>query len=138
MTNFINLIVTNGIIAGEEGSVFPRPAMNGDNLINDDHITFVEGVVGAGLNANTFEITTNFLASAGAGGDLAKYTLIVSKANDGAVDGNDLRPSAEWMLNAKKAITSAISNQAPGGTSTTVVLPKDGNDTIYFRSISLT
>jgi len=136
MTRFINLIVTNGGSAGEGGFV-ADPSMDGDNLINDNLITLVKPVTAAGTTANEIQILVNFLDGAGAGGDIAKYTLKVSKAQSGDPDGASNKPSAEWMVAAKKAISAAISNNSPGGRRTTVSLPKDGTEQIYFRSITL-
>jgi hypothetical protein len=128
-TRFINLIVTNGGTAGEGGFVLD-PSMDGDNLINDDFITLVKPVTNAALAPNEFQIFVDF-------GSSAKYTLVVSTAQSGDYTGGANRPSAEWMLAGKKAISAAISNQAPGGRRTTVSLPKDGTEQVYFRSIAL-
>lgn len=132
MTRFINLIVVNGGISGEGGFV-ADPSMDGDNLINDNLITLVKPVTIAGLSANEIQIFLNFLDSS----DIAKYTLKVSKAQNGDPDGASNKPSAEWMVAAKKAISAAISSNSPGGRRTTVSLPKDGAEQIYFRSITL-
>lgn len=135
-TRFINLIVTNGGVAGEGGFV-AMPGMDGDNLINDAFISLVKPVTSAGLLNNQFEIFVNFLDGAGASGDMAKYTVGVSKAQSGDPDGAANKPSAEWMAAGKKAISAAISNQAPGARRTTVSLPKDGMVQVYFRNITL-
>ncbi len=132
-TRFINLIVTNGGTSGEEGAFVADPSMDGDNLINDNLITLVKPITSGGLSSNSIEINVNFVD----GANLAKYTLKVSKAQNGSPDGGSNKPSAEWMLAAKKAISAAISNQAPGGRRTTVSLPKDGTEQVYFRSITL-
>lgn len=144
-TRFINLIVTNGGNLGE--SFVLEPYMDGDNLINDAYITFVKGVTGAEATPNTFQIFTSFAANtkevSAPGGTTEEklfervYTLSVATNISGDYGGNTNRPSAEWMLAAKKAISAAISNQAPGGRRTTVSLPKDGMEQVYFRSIQL-
>ena len=135
-TRFINLIVVNGGSSGEGGFV-AEPSMDGDNLINDNLITLVKPIASAGLSANEIQILVSFLDGSGASGDIAKYTLKVSKAQSGDPDGASNKPSAEWMAAAKKAISAAISNNSPGGRRTTVSLPKDGTAQVYFRSITL-
>jgi len=134
MARFINLIVVNGGSSGEGGFV-AEPSMDGDNLINDNLITLVKPVTIAGLSANEIQILVSFLDSGA--GDIAKYTLKVSKAQSGDPDGASNKPSAEWMAAAKKAISAAISSESPGGRRTTVSLPKDGTEKVYFRSITL-
>jgi|TARA_X000001382_G_scaffold32228_2_gene21109 hypothetical protein len=136
MTRFINLIVKNGGSSGEGGFV-ADPSMDGDNLINDSFISLVKPVTIAGLSANEIQILVSFLDAGGSSGDIAKYTLKVSKAQSGDPDGASNKPSAEWMAAAKKAISAAISNDSPGGRRTTVSLPKDGTEQVYFRSITL-
>lgn len=135
MAKFINLIVTNGGLPAEEG-YSSSPSMNGDNLINNANISFVRFQIQPSAYPNSLEIWTNFLWAGSS--SLAKYTLQVSKAQTGDPSGAANKPSAAWMSEAKKAITAAISNQAPGGTRTNVVLPKDGNDIVYFRAIQMT
>jgi hypothetical protein len=135
MTSFINLTVTNGGNSAGEGGFAADPSMDGDNLINTDHISFVKPVINAGLSSNKFEILVNFLDSGAAGGDIAKYTVEVSKARSGSPDGAANKPSTKWMTATKKVITEAMSNAGPGGKSNPVVLPRDGQDQVYFRSI---
>ena len=146
-TKFINLIVSDGGVAGEGGFI-AEPFMNGDNLINTDIITFVKPVTSAGLSPNSFQIFTNITANtievaAGQGTteQVLKervYELTVSKAQFGNPDGASNKPSAEWMVKAKKAILAALSNiYFPISGRTTVSLPKDGEDQVYFRSIRL-
>ena len=146
-TKFINLIVSDGGVAGEGGFI-SEPFMNGDNLINTDIITFVKPVTSGGLSPNSFEIYTNITANtievaAGQGTteQVLKervYKLEVSKAQFGDPSGASNKPSAEWMAKGKKAILAALSNiYFPVSGRTTVSLPRDGEDQVYFRSIRL-
>ena len=146
-TKFINLIVSDGGVAGE-GGFTAEPFMNGDNLINTDIITFVKPVISTGLSPNSIEIyttlTANTVTLSGPGGtteDVIKervYKLEVSKAQFGDPSGASNKPSAEWMAKAKKAISAAISNiYFPTSGRTTVSLPRDGGEQVYFRSIRL-
>lgn len=146
-TKFINLIVSDGGVAGEGGFI-AEPFMNGDNLINTDIITFVKPVTSGGLSPNSFQIFTNITANtievaAGQGTteQVIKervYELTVSKAQFGDPSGASNKPSAEWMAKAKKAILAALSNiYFPVSGRTTVSLPRDGEDQVYFRSIRL-
>ena len=62
----------------------------------------------------------------------------MSKAQFGDPSGASNKPSAEWMAKAKKAILAALSNiYFPVSGRTTVSLPRDGEDQVYFRSIRL-
>ena len=146
-TKFINLIVSDGGVAGEGGFI-AEPFMNGDNLINTDIITFVKPVTSAGLSPNSFQIFTsipaNTLEVAAGQGTTEQvikervYELEVSKAQFGDPSGASNKPSAEWMAKAKKAISAAISNiYFPTSGRTTVSLPRDGGEQVYFRSIRL-
>jgi hypothetical protein len=146
-TTFINLIVSDGGDAGEEGLI-SQPFMNGDNLINTDIITFVKPVTTGGNAPNYIEIYTNIPANtlevqAGQGTteQVLKervYKLTVSKAQFGDPSGAVNKPSAEWMEKAKKAISAALSNiYFPDSGRTTVSLPRDGGKQVYFRSIRL-
>jgi len=105
--------------------------MDGDNLISCDYIAYVQPVIVAGEAPNYFQI----FATSTSGTSFPKFTLHVSKAVTGSYSGAGNKPSNEWMTKAKTAILEAISNQAPGGGRTTVVLPKDGADNVYFRRI---
>jgi len=146
-TTFINLIVSDGGVSGEGGFI-SEPFMNGDNLINTDIITFIKPVTINGLSPNYIEIYTNIPANtlevaAGQGTteQVLKervYKLEVSKAQFGDPSGAANKPSAEWMAKAKKAISAALSNiYFPDSGRTTVSLPRDGGEQVYFRSIRL-
>lgn len=146
-TKFINLIVSDGGAVGEGGFI-AEPFMNGDNLINTDIITFIKPVTSGGNAPNSIEIYTNIPANvidvaAGQGTteQVIKervYSLVVSKAQFGDPSGAANRPSAEWMVKAKKAISAALSNiYFPDSGRTTVSLPRDGEERVYFRSIRL-
>ena len=130
-TKFINLIVRNGGDLGEEGGFIADPTMDGGNLISCDYIAFVKPVIVAGLSPNYFEI----FATSTSGPSFPKFTLHVSKALTGDYSGPSNKSSNEWMTEAKKAILEAVGNDA-GAQSTTVVLPKDGADNLYFRRIA--
>ena len=103
-TRFINLIVVNGGAAGE-GGFTAEPFMDGDNLINDDIITFIKPVTEAGGTTNSIEIYTNIPANTievSAGGGTTEqvlkervYKLEVSKAQFGDPSGASNKPSAE-------------------------------------------
>jgi len=69
--------------------------MDGDNLINDNLITLVKPVTIAGLSANEIQILVSFLDSGA--GDIAKYTLKVSKAQSGDPDGASNKRS-RWCI----------------------------------------
>lgn len=134
---FINLIVTNGGDLGE-GGFLANTTMDGDNLISCDYIAYVKPTIVVGNLPNYFEIfaTSTSGVNPSTGQIQPKFILHVSKALTGSYDGASNKPSNEWMSKAKKVILEAISNQSPGGGRTTVVLPKDGADNVYFRRIA--
>ena len=138
---FINLVVTNGGVDG--GMTFNlNPGMEGDNLINTDIINLVSyTLTAAGPTPSAkFEISTNVVIAINDGmtttEQMKKYVIYASKSNTGTYQDAASLPSADWMAKAKKAITEAISNEAPGGGKTTVVFPKDGTEQVYLRSIT--
>ncbi len=136
MTSFVNLIVTNGGTVDPMTGFTPNPGMDGDNLINTDIVTLVTYSLSS--TEAQFQISTNITFTNAMGGDqLRTYNISASKAITGSYVDAASVPSAQWMVDAKKAILAAISNQSPGGSRTNVVLPKDGNANVYFRSFSL-
>lgn len=128
MANFINLIVTNGGSNAGEGGWTSTPELDGDHLINVDKITFVEADPGSGaLDVHRILIRTS---------ENQTYTFIVSTARTGDATGAANRPSLEWLFAGRKAINTAITNSGPGGKRTNVQLPKDGDNKVYFRTVS--